>query len=69
MATKYEVERGCRWPKSKELRDAIAAGEATSADVPDNGWKRVKQGSRNVTCPDDVAGPNHGRGLVGRFSG
>ena len=53
--------KGIRYPKKKAERDAIRAGEATSADVTE--WVRVKSGE-TATLPQDMIKDFDERGAI-----
>ncbi len=56
-----KTTRGIRYPKGKKIRDAIRAGEATSADVTE--WVRVK-GGESHTMPADMIPDFNRRGSI-----
>ena len=58
---KVRATRGIRYPKKKAERDAIRAGEATSADVTE--WVRVKSG-KSHTLPSDMVPDFDRRGAI-----
>lgn len=51
---KVKATRGIRWPKKKADRDAIRAGEATSADIGNDEWSRMKGGDTGALPPDMI---------------
>jgi len=50
---KYVVSRGFDYPKGKALRDRIAEGKATRADI--KSWVRQDATDKGVSIPADVA--------------
>ncbi len=62
---KVRATRGIRYPKGKKIRDAIRAGEATSADVEE--WVRVKK-DESATLPQDMIPDFDRRGSIEKES-
>ena len=63
---KVKATRGIRWPKKKAMRDAIRAGEATSADVGKDEWERLRKRGDTGILPSDMIPDFNERGAIKR---